>query len=62
MICIESHEQTERRIDAMLQEMVVEEGLAAFEAGGAKNFTLKEISGIYRSATCTLSTELKKRL
>ena len=33
MICIESHDQQEKRIDAMLQEMVVEEGLSAFEAG-----------------------------
>lgn len=45
MICIESHERQEKRIDAMLQEMVVEEGLAAFEAGrDPNNFTLKEIS------------------
>ena len=44
MICIESHEQTETRIDAMLREMVVEEGLAAFEAGrDPKSYTLKEI-------------------
>tara|TARA_R110001632_G_scaffold113787_1_gene224926 strand:+ start:85 stop:327 length:243 start_codon:yes stop_codon:yes gene_type:complete len=44
MISIESYEQTETRIDAMLQEMVVEEGLAAFEAGrDPKSYTLKEI-------------------
>lgn len=45
MICIESPEQTDKRIDLMLREMVVEEGLAAFEAGREpNNFTLKEIS------------------
>jgi hypothetical protein len=45
MICIESPEQTEKRIDLMLREMVVEEGLSAFEAGREpNNFTLKEIS------------------
>ena len=33
MICIESYEQTEARIDAMLREMVVEEGLAAMDTG-----------------------------
>jgi len=44
MICIESHDDQEKRIDAMLQEMVVEEGLAAFEDGrDPNNFTLKEI-------------------
>ena len=44
MICIESHEQQETRIDAMLREMVVEEGLAAFEAGrDPKSYTLKDI-------------------
>ena len=44
MISIESYEQTERRMDAMLREMVVEEGLAAFEAGrDPKSYTLKEI-------------------
>tara|TARA_R110001606_G_scaffold362433_1_gene516202 strand:+ start:400 stop:672 length:273 start_codon:yes stop_codon:yes gene_type:complete len=45
MIYTESHDQQEKRIDAMLQEMVVEEGLSAFEAGREpNNFTLKEIS------------------
>ena len=45
MICIESPKQTDKRIDLMLREMVVEEGLSAFEAGREpNNFTLKEIS------------------
>jgi len=45
MIYIESHEETERRIDAMLQEMVVEEGLSAFEAGrDPRSHTLQEIA------------------
>tara|TARA_R110002073_G_C9203074_1_gene558264 strand:+ start:319 stop:567 length:249 start_codon:yes stop_codon:yes gene_type:complete len=44
MICIESHEQQEARIDAMLREMVVEEGLAAMDSGrDPKTHTLKEI-------------------
>lgn len=45
MICTESHERQEKRIDAMLQEMVVEEGLAAFEAGREpRSHTLQEIA------------------
>ena len=45
MICIESHEETEKRIDAMLQEMVVEEGLSAFEGNRElKTFTLQELA------------------
>jgi DNA-directed RNA polymerase sigma subunit (sigma70/sigma32) len=44
MICIESHDQQEKRIDAMLREMVVEEGLAAMDSGrDPKTHTLKEI-------------------
>jgi len=44
MICIESHDQQEKRIDAMLREMVVEEGLAAMDTGrDPKTHTLKEI-------------------
>jgi len=45
MICIESPDQTDRRIDAMLREMVVEEGLAAFEEGrDPRSHTLQEIA------------------
>jgi DNA-directed RNA polymerase sigma subunit (sigma70/sigma32) len=45
MICIESYEQTEKRIDSMLREMVIEEGLAAMDSGrDPKAYTLKEIS------------------
>ncbi len=45
MICIESHERQEKRIDAMLQEMVVEEGLAAFEGNRElKVYTLQEMA------------------
>ena len=44
MICIESHDDQETRIDAMLREMVVEEGLAAMDSGrDPKTHTLKEI-------------------
>jgi len=45
MISTESYEQQEKRIDAMLREMVVEEGLAAMDTGREpKTHTLKEIS------------------
>ena len=45
MISTESYEQQEQRIDAMLREMVVEEGLAAMDTGREpKTHTLKEIS------------------
>ena len=45
MIYIESPEQTDRRIDAMLREMVVEEGLAAFAEGrDPRTHTLQEIA------------------
>lgn len=45
MICIESHDQTERRIDLMLREMVVEEGLVAFDENRElKTFTLQEMA------------------
>ena len=44
MISTESHDQQEKRIDAMLREMVVEEGLAAMDSGrDPKTHTLKEI-------------------
>jgi len=44
MIFIESHDDQETRIDAMLREMVVEEGLAAMDTGrDPKTHTLKEI-------------------
>lgn len=45
MISIELPEEKEKRIDVMLREMVVEEGLAAFEANRElKVFTLQEIA------------------
>jgi DNA-directed RNA polymerase sigma subunit (sigma70/sigma32) len=45
MICTESYDEQEKRIDAMLREMVVEEGLAAMDTGrDPKTHTLKEIS------------------
>jgi len=45
MISIESHDQQEARIDAMLRHMVVEEGLAAMDSRrDPKTHTLKEIS------------------
>ena len=45
MICIESPSQQDKRIDLMLREMVVEEGLAAFEAGrDPRSHTLQEIA------------------
>ena len=45
MICIESPEQTDKRIDLMLREMVVEEGLSALEAGREpRSHTLQEIA------------------
>ena len=44
MISTESYDQQEKRIDAMLREMVVEEGLAAMDTGrDPKTHTLKEI-------------------
>jgi DNA-directed RNA polymerase sigma subunit (sigma70/sigma32) len=44
MISTESHDQQEKRIDAMLREMVVEEGLAAMDSGrDPKTHTLNEI-------------------
>ena len=45
MICIESPKQTDKRIDLMLREMVVEEGLAAFEGNRElKVYTLQEMA------------------
>jgi len=45
MISTESYDQQEARIDAMLREMVVEEGLAAMDSRrDPKTHTLKEIS------------------
>jgi len=45
MICTESPEQQDKRIDLMLREMVVEEGLSAFEAGrDPRSHTLQEIA------------------
>ena len=45
MISIELPEEKEKRIDVMLREMVVEEGLAAFEANRElKVYTLQEIA------------------
>jgi DNA-binding XRE family transcriptional regulator len=45
MICTESPEQTDKRIDLMLREMVVEEGLSAFEANRElKVYTLQEMA------------------
>ena len=45
MICTESPEQQDKRIDLMLREMVVEEGLSAFEAGREpRSHTLQEIA------------------
>ena len=45
MICIESPEQQDKRIDLMLREMVVEEGLSAFEADRElKVYTLQEMA------------------
>jgi len=45
MIYIESHEDSEKRIDAMLREMVVEEGLVAFDENRElKTFTLQEMA------------------
>ena len=45
MICIESPSQQDKLIDLMLREMVVEEGLSAFEAGrDPRSHTLQEIA------------------
>ena len=45
MICIESPKQQDKRIDLMLRELVVEEGLSAFEEGRElKVYTLQEIA------------------
>ena len=45
MICIESPEQQDKRIDLMLRELVVEEGLSAFEEDRElKVYTLQEIA------------------
>jgi len=45
MICIESPEQQDKRIDLMLRELVVEEGLSAFEEDRKlKVYTLQEIA------------------
>jgi len=45
MICIESPEQQDKRIDLMLRELVVEEGLSAFEEDRElKFYTIQEIA------------------
>ncbi len=45
MICIESPEQQDKRIDLMLRELVVEEGLSAFEEDRElKVYTIQEIA------------------
>jgi len=45
MICIESSEQQDKRIDLMLREMVVEEGLSAFEENrDYRIFTIQEMA------------------
>ena len=45
MICIESPEQQDKRIDLMLREMVVEEGLSAFEENrDYRIFTIQEMA------------------
>ena len=45
MICIESPKQQDKRIDLMLREMVVEEGLSAFEENrDYRIFTIQEMA------------------
>lgn len=45
MICIESPEQQDKRIDLMLRELVVEEGLSAFEEDReCRIYTIQEIA------------------
>ena len=66
MISTESYEQQEKRIDAMLREMVVEEGLAAMDTGrDPKTHTLKEISefiGVPLVAVHRVEKEALKKL
>lgn len=45
MICIESPEQQEKRIDLMLRELVLEEGLSAFEEDReCRIYTIQEMA------------------
>ena len=45
MICIESPEQQDKRIDLMLRELVVEEGLSAFEEDReCRIYTIQEMA------------------
>jgi DNA-directed RNA polymerase sigma subunit (sigma70/sigma32) len=66
MISTESYEQQEQRIDAMLREMVVEEGLAAMDTGrDPRTHTLKEISefiGVPLVAVHRVEKEALKKL
>ena len=66
MISTESYEQQEQRIDAMLREMVVEEGLAAMDTGRPqKTHTLNEsgeFNGVPRVAVHRVEKEALKKL
>ena len=66
MISTESYDEQEKRIDAMLREMVVEEGLAAMDTGRPpKTHTLKEISefiGVPLVAVHRVEKEALKKL
>jgi DNA-directed RNA polymerase sigma subunit (sigma70/sigma32) len=66
MISTESYDEQEKRIDAMLREMVVEEGLAAMDTGREpKTHTLKEISefiGVPLVAVHRVEKEALKKL